>query len=240
MPPKTVTCRICGEDILKSRTYATGEIGDDGLPLRACKEHEGVSEKAEELRKEQTKEAKKSAEKLKWRPPSREELERREIEQLQEQQKEAQWGWDHCWCCEQPGIHLKDFSQVQLIAMEKARLLGVNPFSNEMGELIKGILKQAGVTRVMHRFEMDEEMKSKFQEWKNRIHWKLRPVADMTGIIQLCFDCQRRTGIVFDLNMNMPKADLTTLAAIGSSYDGSDEQRQAKLLAVLSLAKDEE
>jgi len=265
MPPKMVRCSICGQDVMKSQTYATGEKDEEGNPLRACKEHEGVVEKAEGLKEKSLKDLKKSmregpfpgarahgfvlgsphAKYAQKNSPEQREKDRGMLtdarDKLGDMEEFAQWSWEHCWCCEQPGLHLKDFYELKLIAWEKGKMLGVdNPFSDEMSKVISGIMKQIGVRCVLHRFEMDEDMFKKYQEWKNRIHYKCRILPEMARTIQLCFDCQKRTGIEFDLKENTPKIDLKTLAVLGVSYEGSGTQKATQALAAGSIMRDKE
>jgi hypothetical protein len=233
-----VTCSVCGEEVMKSQTYATGEKDSEGNPLRACKKHEGVSEKADKLKEQALKDLKKTS------PEQREKS--REImgktrDKLSEMEETANWAWEHCWCCEQKGIHLKDFYELKLIALEKGKMLGVkNPFSPEMGKIITGIMKSLGVRCVMHRFEMDEKMLEKYAEWKNRIHYKCRPLSEMMHTIQLCFDCQKRLGIEYNLEENLPKMDLKNMVLLSAAYDGSEAQKAAQVLAYGSILKDQE
>jgi len=265
MPPKTVTCCVCGQEVLKSQTYATGDKDSEGNPLRACKEHEGVSEKAEELKEKSIENLKKSMKQSpfpgakkhgfvlgsphakyaqKTSPEQREkdrELMGETRDKLSDMEQVATWAWTHCWCCEQKGIHLKDFYELKLIALEKGKMLGVkNPFSPEMDKIIAGLLRNLGVKCVMHRFEMDDKLVKSYAEWKNRIHYKCRPVAEMARTIQLCFECQERTGIKYNLEENLPKMDLKNMAILGASYDGSEAQKAAQVLAYGSILKDQE
>lgn len=229
MPPKTVTCSVCGQEVLKSQTYATGEKDSEGNPLRACKEHEGVVEKAQELREKQTEKAQQTLKKLRERPWEK------EHESWQESAQEA---WEHCWCCGQKGINLQEFYQLQLIALEKGRILGENnPFSDKIPGLLKGLMEELGVKCVLHRFQMDEKMQKQYEEWKNRVEPKRRVLCQW-GMIHLCFECQKRTGIEFPLKESLPEVDLKTLMLIGSAYEGSNEQQTVKALAEASVKKD--
>ena len=247
MPPKKVTCCICGQDVLKAQTYATGEKDEDGTPLRACKEHEGVVEKKEALQKEQQEKVKDEMERLRtpWhKRPENQSHDEQFSKAMIQAQENAQWGWEHCWCCEQPGIMMADVFKLQLVVMEKMRVFGMdwNPFDPESRKqerkIMKGLMDELGAKCVFHRFEMDAKMKENYKLWKLRINFKVRPAAEMLGIIQLCFDCQKRTGIVYDLEANMPKPNLEVLHMIGAAYEGSELQAAVKHTAEVSVADD--
>lgn len=61
MPPKQCMCCICGQTVNKCKTYHVG----DGK--RACREHDGVTDKAQELQAEQKAQAQREAEEAKRR-----------------------------------------------------------------------------------------------------------------------------------------------------------------------------
>lgn len=255
MPPKMVMCCICGKEVMKAQTYATGETDEEGNPLRACKEHEGVAEKAKELKEKSLKDLKRSMDESPFpgvkqhglglgsqhsKHFQQKSLEK-EKRKLEEEERFREWSVSHCWCCELPGIHLRDFFQLKLIAMEKGKMLGVNnPLSPEMGKVVAGLMEQMGAKCVLHAFDLDEKLFEKYKEWKNRIHWKCRPIVEFANTIQICFDCQKRTGIEFDLEAHLPKPALKTLAIVGATYEGSGAQKAAQVLGWGSIMKERE
>jgi hypothetical protein len=243
MPPPQVICSICGETVNKAQTYATGEKDSEGKPLRACKKHEGVAEKAEELKEK----AFEKQEKNTYSAQQKREREHRNrnyrdpFDIPEDIRKHQEWAETHCWCCEGKGVSIPDFSMLQLVAMEKAELLGIkNPFDPALASITKSILKKMGYSCVLHRFSMDKSMREKYQEWKNRINHKMRGVVELGNIIQLCFDCQKKTGIEYDVKTNMPKFDLQTMAMIGSAYLESGMKENMKEIAKASIFSDRE
>ena len=259
MPPKMIRCCICSQDVMKSQTYATGEKGEDGTPLRACKEHEGVVEKAEELKEKHLKEERQNS---RLNPAQRNHASQvayyRKNTSPEQQAKDHQmlgdahdqltkvlafgeWARNHCWCCRLPGIPLRDFYQLKLIALEKGKILDVlNPFSKEMGEIIKGLMNKLEVKCVIHHFDLDDNLFKIYEEWKGRIRRECHEFVQIGKSINLCFDCQERTGIKFDLEAHMPKFDLSTLATIGAVYEGSGIQKAVQVLGLGSVVQDRE
>lgn len=213
MPPKTIKCSICGAEVLKSQTYATGQKDADGTPLRACKTHEGVIEKAEQLKK-----------KLPKIDHSQSHMDHFEF---------REWADRHCWMCEQKGITVQEASAYQLIVLRQLELKGLvpNPLDEKTNKiqhsLFWDLMKEINAKCVFQRFEINSKQHQLFLEWKNRIHYQCRPIAEQGGIIQLCVDCQERSGIIHETK----PPDLTLLASLGSAYRESEEYITHTLIA---------
>lgn len=112
MPIKQVICSICKATVNKAVTYHVG--GTD----RACKSHEGVSEKKETLEQAKVKKAEAEVRKL-------------------ERRREPVWGpaetalVPKCWVCMNSGLRQQEFFMRILIEMRKQdKIHGgpVNPF----------------------------------------------------------------------------------------------------------------
>jgi len=235
MPPPMTACCVCGKSVLRSQTYATGEKGGDGAPLRACKEHEGIVEKAEELKKLSIEKNRQTVE----RHDGGKEAPDGAFNSLGELFKFQRWADLHCWCCGDKVIGLQDFYGLQLLAVEKLRLLGeYNPFSPEILKILRKFMKENGYTSIGHRFPLDEEQRKKYTEWSARIHPKCRPVVDLGNVIQMCFSCQERTGIKFDMRANMPEVSMEQMYMIGAAYQGSEAQQNLREVAKQSIVND--
>jgi len=234
MPPKTITCSVCGEEVPKSQTYATGEKSDDGKPLRACKSHEGVMEKAEQMRADNIKRLRdqpKKREEEKKKRRRRSELDFSKIDRF------AHWAWTHCWICERPGIFVADAYKLLLVAMEKAKIRGDNINPLDGAQLIKYIGTMPNVRCVFHRFALDNKGMKLYEEWKARFHKKTRAGIEMLRIVQLCTECQKRTKIKIPDRKPIP---LKTLAMVAAAYEGSEMQDTIHRIAEVSVKLEDE
>ena len=226
MPPKMITCSVCNESVMKAQTYATGGTDEEGNPLRACKAHEGVLEKADSLRAEEIKRLKKAQEPKKFPayvPPP----------------QDVEDNHCKCWCCEREGILLRDVYKLRLVIMEKMKLQGKvwNPFEYENSE-IPGLKALLGDLVIMHQFELDEDLYEKYKSWEARFSPACRDAVSFLKMIQLCFDCQEITGIAFDMK-KLEAPSLQALMLINVAYDNSELKEQAKQMAEVLVLKDE-
>jgi hypothetical protein len=240
MPPPTVVCCVCGSEVLKSKTKCIG--GDSKNPQRACVEHEETNKKAQD---KQSTDFKMKLAKI------REEEERsRRIQErhfgffdIEETKMFAEWAWTHCWMCEREGIFLSEVFKLQLVSLERMKLLGLkwNPLSEKPEENgMKFISDMVAEHRfaVMQRFSINEEQFKTYLEWKNRIYHKCRMFIEMSKSIQLCNECQKRTGIVFNVKEVMPDLSLEQMAMMNFVYETSGLKEEITGLAVASIMTD--
>ena len=234
MPPKTVKCSVCGEEVLKSQTYATGEKSGDGDPLRACKKHEGVVEKAQQLRADDVK-------RLRDQPKKKEEERRKRRRHTEldfsKIEKFAHWAWNHCWICERPGIFAHDAYRLLMVAMEKAKIRGnnINPLDGK--QLIKYIGTLPDGHCIFHRFNLDNKGIELYKKWKARFHKKTRQGIEMLRIVQLCTECQKRTKIKIPDPKPIP---IETLLLVADAYEGSDMQKTIHRIAEIAVGLEDE
>lgn len=228
MPPPMVKCSICGEMVMKSQTCATGGMNSEGVPVRACKTHEGVVEKAEDFQKKQEEEKQKKIKE----------------DQERKQTRNDPFGLAKkfdglCWCCQRRGISRKDSYLVQLLALEKARVLGdPNPFSKTVIDEGRKIMKKTGAECVFDRFNLTEDQYKNYLRSSNRIAFEMREIVLLGRFIQLCTDCQKGLGIMFDIEARMPKPNLETMAILGAGYEASGAKANMQAIAE-SLVKED-
>jgi hypothetical protein len=239
MPPPTVTCCKCGELVLKAQTYAV-EGG------RACKKHEGVVDaaKAHQQKAVDDKEAKIRAEEDARirRQQIREERDKKFLENAFKPNPSMVWASEHCWCCGRRSLTKQQFAQVQLIAMEKAKLDGINPIGwlsgdNTFSILLRDIVLKMGYEVVVDQIEMTDEQYAIYEKWKARFDHRVSKITQFTKEIQICADCQEHIGIKYvQPDINIP---LKAMVMIGAVYAGSGAQEAnieaAKSLEVLGL-----
>ncbi len=211
MPPATTKCSICGQTVMKSQTYATGQKDAQGLPLRACKCHEGVINKANELKKNE------HTCKHKIEPDFNMET------QLEEIKETALWAENHCWVCERQGISKKELFRLQLIVLEKLRLMG-KPVDFFNPQQIAQHIHIPKEYVIFDQFYLNGEQFKLFEKWENRFNFKVRKVIKMFGLCQICEECQEITGIKFEMKLpdfSNPEV-LQTFLSIGSVYENSE------------------
>jgi hypothetical protein len=239
MPPPTVTCCKCGELVLKAQTYAI----DGG---RACKKHEGVTDIAKAFQQKtiDDKEAKIRAEEDARirRQQIREERDEKFFENAFKPNPSMIWAQEHCWCCGRRSLTKQQFAQVQLVAMEKAKLDGINTFGNLVGDmafvnLVRDIVLKLGYEVVADQIELTDESYAVYEQWKARFDHRVSKVVMFTKMVRLCHDCQEHIGIKYvQPEMNI---SLKALAMIGVVYQCSGEKdsniEAAKSLEVLGL-----
>lgn len=237
MPPKTVTCSFpgCGESVMKSQTYATGKKDSEGNPLRACKTHEGVKEKAEELKEQQSSKQKRAANKPpltnahqkyfkqqerkeeRYKETIRRNYEEEMLEDFGEIQPTPQQIWidTHCWVCEQECMSFREANFRILIDMAKAKL------TNNKIDFID-------TDKIRYRFNITDEQLGLYKKWKSRFHISTRPIIELIRMIQLCKGCQEITGIK---KPDEKLLSLKALALIGAAFDTSDLKKSIKIQA---------
>jgi len=243
MPGKQVTCCICGEMLSKRQTYATGEKDDDGNPKRACKTHEGVSEKAKDMQKEAVKKVVDSVEEKNrkqrdgWAPSGDSDS---DSGGFGLNKKYLIWMDTHCWCCGEEGISLREAMQLRMIAIEKMKIEGKtwNPFVYEESE-IPVVKKLLGNNRVLVRFALNDEMFELYKKWFARMKPKARDAISFGRLIQLCAECQEATGIKPDMDKLFPKVNISAMGVLGALYQTSDLKKSIQKVAQSIVHKEE-
>jgi hypothetical protein len=222
--PPTTTCSICGETVLKSKTY---HIGDG---KRACKAHDGVIDKASAAQDKIQQDKKKKIE-----AEAREKKKRFQGGDSNFFKKAAKWANETCWFCGKEGRPLRELFSRQLVALEKLKMKG-NPmaFFND-----HKAVREAGFpegTIFLNRIEIPEEQK------KNIISRVLggrdkQGCAELAGFVLSCSHCAKKLGLKF--MPETPKIDLKTLAVLGAEYE-KNIGPTARLAAGVEIIKEQE
>ncbi|MBD3407237.1 MAG: hypothetical protein GF411_14045 [Candidatus Lokiarchaeota archaeon] len=79
---------------MKSQTYATGESDCEGNPLRACKSHDGIIEKAEQLKEDKIN---KTLNEAKDKLQEVESIAYDDHTWTAKAQEHKEWSENHCW-----------------------------------------------------------------------------------------------------------------------------------------------
>src|SRR3990172_8302812 len=126
MPPPMTVCKICGKNVLKAQTYHVGN-GE-----RAGKAHEGVTEKKDQLIRQD----KQEKDAVEQRKKEAQERRRKEQENLLDPKP-------HCWVCGATGITSQEFFYKLLMHNKVQELKGniLNPFAPEYVEHLRAAFK---------------------------------------------------------------------------------------------------
>jgi len=226
MPPKTITCCECGEQVLKSQTYATGKKDENGDPLRACKIHEGVIEQAEKLK-----------ERKKIKPVPKKEKKFNKPWGFEDVPLVVQWNASHCWLCESEGMSRQHHAQAMLITLAKAKQDGQNADvlfdPKKLKKYLPRDIKGLDLV-VLDLITLNEETLKRAQIWK-RIKRDLMDIISIGGIIQLCPECQDRMDIKVP-EIKTPKPEVMYM--LGSIYEDSQMKKNIDTIAKGELAED--
>lgn len=197
MPPKTVTCSICNQEVLKAHTLAR----KDGS--RACRSHSEVETEAKDLQLADHNRRIKEFHTFKSKRHQHETPEHRRERELKFETELAPWReyvHTHCWVCERPGISLQEFYFKQLVAMKRLELRG-EPFNlltmwQDVAKLMDG---EIPLIRIPYNEQTDRKMQHLVKDKKLRdLLWAIHQ-------LQLCGDCVNKYGFRERFEAMMPE-----------------------------------
>lgn len=211
MPPKTVTCAVCQQEVLKAQTLAR----KDGS--RACRTHEGVQQEAQALHvQEQQRRAKETvphhsarrcaALSKGYRPTD---LERgqhvRDV--MEEGRKLREWAYSHCWTCGAEGISLREHFAQCLIAQKRLQLRGEWNFLTLPQDMAKLMGPQVVLAMLPYDDRKDEKLRRLLT---NR---KIKDLIHFLRTIHMCITCIDKHGVRDRLEALLPKPTWEQLEA---------------------------
>ncbi len=211
MPPKTVTCSICGLVVGKKQTLHVGE------GLRACRTHEETLQKSEVLVREQKKEE---------RPK-----EKRPKETLHDfGAKHSKWKdfiQNHCWCCCKKGIGIREMYYQALVGLEKLRLKGEQLDFLNMPAQVK---KETGLakTPTLVTLEVTNDI-------SDHLHKMAKELYFYTKNATLCVECLKKLKLYEAWKKTMPEPTLEDVYILGNAYETSELSKHVLKDAVNSL-----
>lgn len=170
MPIKQVVCVICKETVNKAQTYQVG--GTPAAPERACKKHEGVTDKKTALEAQKEKAQAMSVQKAEHRRPEG------------GYGGHSDWSTQNaltpkCWVCMNTGLRSQDFFMKMLIEMKKAEVVHGKPLNPFFGP---------GAVRLGVRciFVLPKE---KCEGVMKYVREEFRTLIQMAGFVAVCADC---------------------------------------------------
>ena len=195
MAGPVVVCSVCGKEVSKRQTYSVG----DGK--RACRIHEGVAEKKDEMEKER---------KAKRQEEMRlaEEKARRVYEEHYPHVPKGPW----CWCCHKEGISEKEFwtliaiGNAAINVKEKRGEPVPKMFTQEYTEALRRLSGVEPGTVVIQLFEAKPGDKV-----FGTMDYNGKQAAGIAGVVCVCMECALKAG----LKREMPAVDIPTLLSVG-------------------------
>jgi hypothetical protein len=165
---KVCVCVICGKEVLKNTTYFVGNG-------RACKTHEGVVEKAESMKNQETQRL------ASITPHSKQKKNEEKSEMLP-------CTTPSCFICRKPGMHAKTYYAAILVLTNLKELMRQGAKIDK--DCVAHDMKK--LSTISPIYVLDAK---KHPHVRKHLHWKLRSVFDTFGFFGICSDCCRRLDI---------------------------------------------
>jgi hypothetical protein len=210
MPPKTTTCSVCGQEVLKSQTL---EVSPG---KRACRSHEGTVETATQAQ-QAAKDAKvaEDAARAKAAEAKRRSwlggLDSDPEGQAEFWQKQAEWRiWteNHCWTCGKPGESMRDFFFAVLVAQKKLELKGEFNFFT----LPEDLRREMGERTVLAVLPYDDE--KDYMIRRHLVDKKIKSIIHFLRCVRMCNHCIEKAGVQKRLEEIMPHPTMEQLYAV--------------------------
>lgn len=209
MPPKTITCSICGKEVMKSQTSCIGK-DDNGNPIRACKEHNETEHKANQYQEIQENTKKYNEEKERTRESKYDQFS--DFEYI-----------PRCMLCQKEGIFAQEWGMMNLVALKVIK--------KNKDKLIKTKIPE--IPDRIDVLEVTDSDLDKIEKWKARFKRGHYDMIRMVRVVHLCWECQDKVGI----KMPMPKLEVMQL--MGALYKGSDLEKEVGNVAdMASIVQD--
>lgn len=208
MPPKTVTCALCGKTVLKAHTYAW----DGGQ--RACREHpmaqaHAEHEKAADKERRAQEVAASQAElDRRMRRAFRPDFTARMEQALKDAAEFRERMYTHCWTCSQEGITLREYFAQCLITSKRLQLRGEWNFLTLSGDM--AVLM--GRPRVLACIPYDEQKdRTIYRSITNR---SIKDILHLLRFVNMCIECIDKHKVRDRLEALMPHPTWEQLEAI--------------------------
>ena len=173
MPPKTVICEICGEQVMKAQTLAYKEG-------RACRFHEGVEIHSKQIHIQQ----------LQNREDAIKKHERKYNTRPEREYIPLDVRMNVCWKCGCQGTSIQNFYLQCAVAMEKMQIVGAEFNFFDMPNKIKEFMPKEFQTPMII-ISMGDKKKSIL----NRFRFKKQQIVEFSDFIQVCPDCLKIIGL---------------------------------------------
>lgn len=212
MPPKSVTCSVCNETVLKAQTLARA----DGT--RACRSHEGVTAEAdarivlERVRRQAA--IDKGTIVDQWARERRVEEQANYANWEAEGVKFREYIYSHCWACATEGLEWQTFWTQALIASKRLQLRGEFNFLNYGQDVRKLMGNIALLAPIKWQNEVIDRAIVK------HLYKKVREIVPVIGFFLICPECARKHGFGKRLEDLMPKPTWEQLENMSAVMSG--------------------
>lgn len=194
MPPKSVTCSVCNETVLKAQTLARV----DGT--RACRSHEGVTAEAEQRIEAERKRLDKEVAKAN-RPwmGSPEPTDAARMSWEAENAKFREYIYSHCWACAAEGLEWQAFWTEALVTSKRLSIRGEFKFET-YGQDVRKLM---GNVVLLAPIKWQDEVTDRAVI--RHLYKKVREIVPLIGFFLLCPECCNKHGFGKRLEDLMPK-----------------------------------
>lgn len=206
MPPKTVVCSVCHQEVLKAQTL---EVSPGN---RACRSHEGtqaasaqVQQAAKEAEQQRVQEAEQRRRKLMGldQPPSQAHLD------FQKQMEEFRiWQETHCWTCGTPGISMQDFWFTVMVANKQLQLEGRWNFFT----MPQDIREKLGPQTVLAVLPYDDQKDGFIR--RRIVRRQLKDIIHFLRCVRMCNHCIDKMGLHDRFEDTLPKPTMEQIAEV--------------------------
>ena len=221
MPPKTVSCAVCNQTVLKAQTLAR----KDGS--RACRNHPGIEDEAQALQKEEKAikiQEIKSNSRQGFRPAY---LETRLLEAERDAAKFREDVYSHCWTCGCEGIGLREYFAESLVAIHRLQLRGEFNFLS----LPKDAATLMGNPNVLAVLPYDDGKDQKIR--RDITDRRVKDIIHLLRFVNMCVKCIDRHGVRDRLEALFPtptpqqfEAMMSVVVALEPTLDALAEMKE--------------
>ena len=191
MPPKSVECSVCHQEVPKSQTL---EVSPG---IRACRSHEGTLTAAEQKQRS-AKEAERQREqkRSKWHTAADPEA----VLKLQQEMNEFRlWTETHCWTCGTQGISLREYFFALLIVNKRLELQGKFSLLMPPAELRQELGNPTVLTMLPYNHQTDRRI------LRLVVKDRLKQVVPFLQAVRLCGGCIEKFQVQDRLEALLPK-----------------------------------
>lgn len=213
MPPKTITCSVCSQSVLKAQTLARA----DGS--RACRSHDGVTAEAEKLAEAEISRREKAirnAGRPSWADDRDHMVGMRAAGFEQQAAEFREYIYSHCWTCNEEGLEAHGFFTQALIASKRLELRGEFNFLS-YGHDVRTLM---GNIRLLTPIKLEDKVVDR--AITKHVNKRVRDILHLLGFVLICPECARKHGFGERLDAMMPKPtweQIEAMAPITAAID---------------------
>jgi len=208
VPPKSVTCAVCNQTVLKAQTLARA----DGS--RACRSHEGVQDEAAKLADAERDRMAKALDKGtifdQLDRERRAESVKYSLMGAAEAAKFREHAYSHCWTCGEEGLEAAEFHMQALVAMKRLEIRDEWNFMS----LGPDVRKMMGNIKCLFPIKLQDEVIDKAIVKHIKDH-RIRNIVHFLRFVLMCPQCAEKHGFNKRLEEMMPKPTFEQIEAMG-------------------------